>query len=326
MTDVSTALGAQATKHAAETAAPRPITHPNDSRDAAARRPRPARDATGGDWLIRASTAATVVAIGGIAAVVSFRHALEVVRQNGESGQTAYLTPLTVDGLVFTASMVLLDAARRGHRPPMLARVALVLGIAATVAANLLHGWAYGPVGAVVGAWPAVTLVLVVELLMGMIRRGRRVPATDPAEDNAPTAPGRATLPAAEDTPGDSDTAPEAPVPAPVPDAGADRTRADRTRPDGETVPAPTLTLVPAVPGDRAEVRQEGRAEVYPPLGDEPLRERAAIEFADDIKAGKVPSIRRIKSALRCGQPKASQVRAYLATLTPDATAEEVTS
>ncbi|WP_051711968.1 DUF2637 domain-containing protein [Spirillospora albida] len=66
--------------------------------------------------MIRASTAATVVGIGGIAAVVSFRHALEVVRDNGESGVTAYLTPLTVDGLVFTASMVLLDAARRGDR------------------------------------------------------------------------------------------------------------------------------------------------------------------------------------------------------------------
>ncbi|MFD0538137.1 DUF2637 domain-containing protein [Actinomadura luteofluorescens] len=105
--------------------------------------------------MIRASTAATVVGIGGIAAVVSFRHALEVVRDNGESGVTAYLTPLTVDGLVFTASMVLLDAARRGDRAPMLARVALALGIAATVAVNVLHGLAHGPVGAVVGAWPS---------------------------------------------------------------------------------------------------------------------------------------------------------------------------
>ncbi len=125
--------------------------------------------------LIRFSAAAVVVGIGTIAAYVSYRHALEVVRGHGETGPTALLSPLTIDGLVYVASMVLLDAARRGDRAPALARWALALGIGATVAVNVLHGIAHGPVGATIAAWPAVTLVVVVELLMGMIRRGRTV-------------------------------------------------------------------------------------------------------------------------------------------------------
>lgn len=42
----------------------------------------------------------------------------------------------------------------------------------------------------------------------------------------------------------------------------------------------------------------------------------AAELFADDIAAGKVPGIRRIRSGLHVGQPKAEQVQAYLKTLT----------
>lgn len=128
------------------------------------------------DRIIRITTAAAVVVIGAIAAVVSFRHALEVVRVHGESGPTSYLAPLTVDGLVLVASMVLLDCSRHGEPSPVLARGALGLGIGATVAVNVLHGIAHGPIGATVAAWPAVCLVLVVELLMGMIRRSRRPP------------------------------------------------------------------------------------------------------------------------------------------------------
>ncbi|MFC5748895.1 DUF2637 domain-containing protein [Actinomadura rugatobispora] len=125
------------------------------------------------DRFIRASAAATVVAIGAIAAFISYRHAYGVAIAHGETGTTGRLLPLTIDGLVFVASLVLLDAARRRVSAPVLARVALALGIGATVAVNVLHGIAHGPIGAIIAAWPAVTLVVVVELLMGMIRLGR---------------------------------------------------------------------------------------------------------------------------------------------------------
>jgi hypothetical protein len=66
--------------------------------------------------------------------------------------------------------MVLLDAARRNARPPVLAYFALGLGIAATLAANLAAGLASGPLGAIVAAWPAPALVISYELLMYVIR------------------------------------------------------------------------------------------------------------------------------------------------------------
>lgn len=126
------------------------------------------------DRLIRVSTAATAVSIAGVAAVVSYRHAFDVVSDHGEPKATAALVPLCVDGLVYAAGMVHLNSARRGESAGALAWLSLSLGIGATIAVNVLHGVKAGPVGAVVAAWPAVTLVLVVELLMGMIRRGRR--------------------------------------------------------------------------------------------------------------------------------------------------------
>ena len=53
---------------------------------------------------------------------------------------------------------------------PGLARWLLALGIVATLAANVAHGWSGGPVGGVVAAWPAASLVGSYELLLWLIR------------------------------------------------------------------------------------------------------------------------------------------------------------
>jgi hypothetical protein len=45
------------------------------------------------------------------------------------------------------------------------------------------------------------------------------------------------------------------------------------------------------------------------------LQAKAAEEFADDVTAGRQPSIRVIRARLHVGQPRAQLVRAYLATL-----------
>jgi hypothetical protein len=92
------------------------------------------------------------------------------VRAHGETGFTARLIPLTVDGLIYASSMVMLDSARRKLPIPALARWLLGLGIAATLAANVAHGLGHGLIGAAVGAWPAVALVGSYELLMMIIR------------------------------------------------------------------------------------------------------------------------------------------------------------
>jgi Protein of unknown function (DUF2637) len=86
--------------------------------------------------VIRWSTALAVVGVVAVAAVVSYEHASDLTREHGESGWTGRLIPLTVDGLIYASSMVMLDSARRGMQVPVLARWLLSLGIAATFAAN----------------------------------------------------------------------------------------------------------------------------------------------------------------------------------------------
>lgn len=128
---------------------------------------------SGTERAVRWSTTMVVVGVAVVAAIVSYRHALSVIRAHGEDGPTAYLLPLTVDGLIYAASMVMLTAARARVPVPPLARILLGLGIVATLAANVMHGAGSGPVGAVVAAWPAVALVGSYELLMWVVRTGR---------------------------------------------------------------------------------------------------------------------------------------------------------
>jgi Protein of unknown function (DUF2637) len=129
--------------------------------------------------LIRITTALAVMAVAAVAAIISYQHAYELVRSHGESGVTARLVPFTVDGLIWAASMVVLDASRRGQPVPRLAAWSLGAGICATVGANLAHGVGHGPVGALVSAWPALALVGSFELLMMLIRTGRGAWASD---------------------------------------------------------------------------------------------------------------------------------------------------
>ena len=111
-----------------------------------------------------------MLAVAGIAAYVSYWHAYAVVRAHGETGITARLEPAAIDGLVYASSMVVLYAARHRVPVPSLARCLLALGIAATLTANMAQGWSHGLVGAVVAAWPAVSLVGSYELLVWLIR------------------------------------------------------------------------------------------------------------------------------------------------------------
>jgi hypothetical protein len=143
------------------------------------------------DRLIRITTALAVLTVAVIAAIISYRHAYELVRTHGESGATARLVPFTVDGLIWAASMVILDANRRA-RPvvPPLAAWSLGVGIVATIGANLAHGLDHGPIGALVSAWPAVALVGSYELCMLVIRPADKRPAQLTSMDTeSPLAP-----------------------------------------------------------------------------------------------------------------------------------------
>ena len=137
-----------------------------------------------GDRLIRAATAAAVCAVAGFAAVVSYSHIYDLGHAHGQDGTAARQLPLSVDGLILAASLVLLHEARNGRGAPALARLMLWLGIGATVGANIAYGAGFGLLGALISAWPAVAFIGAVEMVMQLVRRARR-----PAR--ATTGPGR---------------------------------------------------------------------------------------------------------------------------------------
>jgi hypothetical protein len=92
---------------------------------------------TAADRVIRWTTAGAVVGVAAVAAVASYEHAYALVRVHGEAGWTGRLVPLTVDGLIYPSSMVMLNSARRKVPVPPLARCLLGLGIAVMLAAML---------------------------------------------------------------------------------------------------------------------------------------------------------------------------------------------
>jgi hypothetical protein len=179
------------------------------------------------DRIIRWSTALAVLGVAAVAAVTSYEHAYDLVRAHSESGWTARMVPLTVDGLIYASSMVMLDSARRKTPVPALARWLFGLGIAATLAANVAHGLGHGLIGAAIAAWSAY------ELLM-LVIRSAQISVQDMSE-----------------TGHDAD----------------------------------------------------------------PMQERAAELFAEQLAVDRVPSIRTIRAQLHVGQPRAQRVRVYLTAL-----------
>jgi Protein of unknown function (DUF2637) len=131
-----------------------------------------------GDRVIGSIAAVVVVAVAAFAAIISYSHIYDLARAHGQAGVAARLLPLSVDGLILAASLVMLLEARTGRAAPVLARVMLGLGVAATIAANVAYGAADGLTGAAISAWPAIAFIGCAELLVGSIRRTRPVPVS----------------------------------------------------------------------------------------------------------------------------------------------------
>jgi hypothetical protein len=146
------------------------------------------------DRLIRGSTAAVVTAVAGFAAVVSYSHIYDLGRAHGQSGTAARLLPLSVDGLILAASLVMLHEARNKRPAPALSRCMLWLGIAATVGANVAYGSGFGLLGMVISAWPAIGFIGSVEMVMVMVRKSRPAPVTVPVPDPATVVTALTTL------------------------------------------------------------------------------------------------------------------------------------
>jgi hypothetical protein len=102
---------------------------------------------------------------------------VHVALRFGERPEVAYVLPISVDGMLIVASTAMVDDQRAGRPVRWSARIAFLAGVTASVAANITA--AQATFGArIVAAWPAIALLLVVE----MLSRVRRTPAA-PTED-----------------------------------------------------------------------------------------------------------------------------------------------
>jgi hypothetical protein len=135
----------------------------------------------------------STAAVASIAAWSSWSHMVDVALTYGERASVAYVLPISVDGMLVVASTAMVDDRRAGRPVRRSARIAFVAGVGASMAANIAA--AQPSLGArVVAAWPAVALLLVVEML-SRTRRGR--PDTSVAVPDASAAVGPAVVDAA---------------------------------------------------------------------------------------------------------------------------------
>ena len=81
----------------------------------------------------------------------------------------AALTPLSVDGMIVAASTALLADSRAGRRGGLLPWALLVVGSAASLAANVAVAQPT-LVGRVIAAWPSFALISAYEMLMRQVR------------------------------------------------------------------------------------------------------------------------------------------------------------
>ncbi|GAA2352310.1 DUF2637 domain-containing protein [Streptomyces violaceusniger] len=104
--------------------------------------------------------------VAGVAAYASYIHRSEFALQGGADRVSASLWPLSVDGLLLLATAgVLKQPAACDRRTRYVVRLAFLLGIAVSLAANMAAAPALAWKPVLVAGWPPVALLLAVELL-----------------------------------------------------------------------------------------------------------------------------------------------------------------
>jgi hypothetical protein len=114
-----------------------------------------------------------VLAVAGIAAYASYQHMRSVALHYGEGQDTAALLPLSVDALIVITADALLHTEQIGKRATRWARAGFLLGVGASLAANIAA--AEPVVGArIISAWAPVALLITVEYLGAKSAHERR--------------------------------------------------------------------------------------------------------------------------------------------------------
>jgi hypothetical protein len=118
---------------------------------------------------LAARLAAAVVAV--VAGAASFEHIASVASDAGERAWVSYSLPLAIDGLIVVGVAALLEDQRHHRHGRLSARLAVLVGVVATLAANVASAEPTGTARLVALAAP-VSFLLSVEVLT---RTGRKM-------------------------------------------------------------------------------------------------------------------------------------------------------
>jgi uncharacterized protein DUF2637 len=201
-------------------------------------------------WLVLA----VVTTVGAFAFIGSYSHIYDLGRKHAQAGTVARLLPLSVDGLIIAATMVMFIQADRRRaqdwRARWMPRLTLYAAIAATVAANVAYGLPSGWLSAVLSGWPGAAFVAAVELGIIVVRLA---PQTGERNENPAAVPaGKAPVPAsafqAATLAYEASAAAHNPLPARqlVARYGITRGQADKIRGRGGVSVAPVPVTAPA--------------------------------------------------------------------------------
>lgn len=165
--------------------------------------------------LIVVFTMLALTAVIAVAAAISYSHMFDWAKLNGEPEWRARLSPLSVDGALFAASLVMYADARMRNRPDRLAYLTVIAGIGWSVLANMNHDWKDPIAAKAIAAWPPLALAVTIELVLRFVRRLREQSETSAAKTEKPVA-------VPQKRPAETAPAPAAPVtPIAVPEIGA---------------------------------------------------------------------------------------------------------
>lgn len=218
------------------------------------------------ELLIRLVTTLAVGIVGAIAAIVSYSHMQELAHTNGEAWRS-WLIPISIDGLIVAASMVLLTRRRNELPTSPLAWGALVFGVVTSIYANTANAESDITAQLLAASAPAV-FAIAFELLLQQRRAASGEPTESPATverivEPLADEPARAIPAPTISAPLTrvEQAAPPTATPPSVPPAAPPRSRAPRATPIRQNRPAPgnppSRTRVPASFSTNEERRQE---------------------------------------------------------------------
>jgi hypothetical protein len=111
------------------------------------------------DQWIRRTATVTVVGLAGIAGTLSYSHMRQLAEAHGQAGWHAHTLPLSVDGVEIVASLVLLADRRASRQSGWLPWAALIIGTAASLAANVATAQPTA-ISRLITGWPALALLI----------------------------------------------------------------------------------------------------------------------------------------------------------------------